>query len=142
MEPAYRNIEFCSRPNAAWAKLKSGRYDWLGLRSDGDFVLGTPPRKHIEGFGAATSIKAGAVEGRHGVRAITEPRHEDLVSRDWYASADEARVAFEALIADWERRDGPMLARLELVQDDRLADEAFVVNLTPTYGVWRPPPGV
>lgn len=68
MEPIYRRIEFCRNPERLWGKLRSGRYDWLGVKSDGQFVLGSPPVKKGSGLIASgTKDKDGAPTVEHGV---------------------------------------------------------------------------
>jgi hypothetical protein len=42
MQPVYRKIEFVSDPERLWGKLKGGRWDWLGVHPEGQFVLGSP----------------------------------------------------------------------------------------------------
>ena len=37
--PLYQYIEFCRNAETLWHKLQSGRWDWLGRKPDGQFVL-------------------------------------------------------------------------------------------------------
>jgi hypothetical protein len=38
----YPVLEQCRKPEVLWAKLATGRYDWLGVRRNGKYVLGRP----------------------------------------------------------------------------------------------------
>ncbi len=38
----YPILEQCWKPEALWAKLATGNYDWLGVRRNGKYVLGRP----------------------------------------------------------------------------------------------------
>ena len=38
----YPILEQCRKPEALWAKLATGNYDWLGVRRNGKYVLGRP----------------------------------------------------------------------------------------------------
>ena len=138
MEPVYRNIEFCSKPDTLWGKLREGRWDWLGVRKDGQFVLGSPPRQALTDHVALTKSSDGAEDGRHGDRAITDPNRAP--SDSWFASPEEAAEEFAALVAEYESKEGPLLIKVQLIRDAHVVDTVFVVNNPPTYGVWRPPP--
>lgn len=143
LEPVYRNIEFASDPETLWGKLREGRWDWLGVHPKGQFVLGSPRRSGGTVIrGALDLSKLGVTEGVHGVRIFTEPGREDSRTEDWFGSADEAKAEYDRRVAEFKQQEGPLLVKVELVRDGRVADQAFVVKAPPTYGVWRPPPDV
>jgi hypothetical protein len=139
----YRNIEFARNPETLWGKLREGRWDWLGVHPDGQFVLGSPRRSEGTSLHASGSvIKSGATEGVHGVRIFTDPGRENSPSQDWFGSRDEAKADYDRRVTEFEQQEGPLLVKVELVWDGRVADRAFVVNAPPTYGVWRAPQGL
>jgi hypothetical protein len=74
-EPVYERLSFCNSPDALWAKLVTGGWDWLGVKPDDrTFVLGAPSRSTgFVAMAAATVTKAGAVPGQFGVR-VRVPR--------------------------------------------------------------------
>jgi hypothetical protein len=45
VEPIYERTDYCSDPKTLWGKLKSAKWDWLGIDARDDFVLGYPKRK-------------------------------------------------------------------------------------------------
>jgi hypothetical protein len=42
VKPVYEKIEFCRNAKTLWGKIQSGRWDWLGVHPNGQFVLGSP----------------------------------------------------------------------------------------------------
>jgi hypothetical protein len=89
--PMYQTVSFCRDEQTLWRKVET-HWDFLGVKPDGQFVVGYP--RHGEGFtmrAAATVVKAGATKGQHGVR-IYVPRGPGP-SADWYATAEQARAA-------------------------------------------------
>src|SRR5215204_4051057 len=42
VKPVYEKIEFCRNAKTLWGKLQSGRWGWLGVHPNGQFVLGSP----------------------------------------------------------------------------------------------------
>lgn len=133
MEPLYRRIEFCRNAESLWGKLKSGRYDWLGVHPDGKFVLGSPPvKKGSRASASPTLIKEGAPTGEHGVRidtlAISGP------SATWYPTEAEAQAEFKEQVRRLkDDRNGPGIVRVRLVEQREIVDEEFIVRPIPTY---------
>jgi len=71
-EPIYQRIEFCRSPKTLWGKIENGRYDWLGVHKNGQFVVGSPPVSM--GFQAVARpdvIRAGVDHERFVVRAYS-----------------------------------------------------------------------
>lgn len=69
-----RTIEFCRNAKTLWGKIESGRWDWLGVHPDGQFVLGSLARSR-SGL-SASIVRAGAEAGRFDVKipVIGSPR--------------------------------------------------------------------
>jgi hypothetical protein len=140
MEPVYRNIEFCRNAETLWGKLREGRWDWLGVHPERQFVLGAPAREGvIGGHLALTSRHKQAPEGTHGVRIYDDPRYDEAPSQFWFPTAEQARAEFNRRVAEYEAANRPLLMKLELVLDGRLAEREFVVKSPSTYD-WRPAP--
>lgn len=140
MEPVYRNIEFCRSPDTLWGKLREGRWDWLGVHPKSGFVLGSPRRSGvIEAHYGMKVIRADGKAG-DGVRIFLDPPHPDLFEELWCEDAGEATALFEERVRTYEGREGPLLLKVELVRDGKVAERKFVVKAPPTYGVWRPAP--
>jgi hypothetical protein len=132
--PVYRYIEFCSDEKALWHKLQSGRWDWLGRKPKGQFVLGQPRRNPPTEVGVpfTTSSEEGATKDLHGIRTQAWVGQPNTASSTWVTTADKAKTAFEKEIA--RLKDPalkPVLARVLLVQDGVVTDERFVVQEPP-----------
>jgi hypothetical protein len=128
----YKRLEFCRDAETLWRKIET-QWDFLGVKPDGQFVVGYPRRK--QGFtlrGAATVLRDGAEEGKFGVRLFM-PR-EPGPSCDWYATPEQARAAYRETVEREEKLDAPGLVRVELVEDGKPADEKLIVRRLPTYG--------
>lgn len=141
MEPIYRNIEFCRDAKTLWGKLREGRWDWLGVHPNGQFVLGSPPSSRLTDHVAATLTTGGAREGDHGVVVDTDPKEQNLASYQWLDDESTSRARYAEIVADYESREGPLLVRIQRVEQRQVAEEQFIVKRPPTYGTWRPPPG-
>ena len=46
----YALVESCRKPEVLWDKLRTGKYDWLGLRRGGRFVIGRPRLSAVVAF--------------------------------------------------------------------------------------------
>lgn len=140
MEPVYRNIEFCRDAETLWGKLMEGRWDWLGVHRNGQFVLGSPRRGGVMStYGAMTLSHVGVMEGEHGVAVVSHPDHDDAASHRWHPDEESAKAEFEARVADFEGREGPLIMRVQRIEQRRVVDERYVVKNPSTYD-WRPPP--
>jgi hypothetical protein len=130
-EPVYERLSFCNSPDALWAKLATGGWDWLGVKPDDrTFVLGAPSRSTgFVAMAAATVTKAGAVPGQFGVRV---PRFAST-SDTWCSSADAARDEFERTLESLGEEGKPALFRVELVIDSRVVEEDTLVRTPSTY---------
>jgi hypothetical protein len=133
VHPLYRKIEFCSSAEALWGKLNSDRWDWLGVKPDGDFVLGSPPigREMAKPIGIVQSSPT-RPKGRHGV-LVQEPMSPS--SEWWFETGDEARAEFKGRVrALREDKEEPRVVRVKLLVHSVSADEEFIVHRPPTYG--------
>jgi hypothetical protein len=88
----YPVISHCRRPQKLWKKLASGRYDWLGVRADGRFVLGQPRLAPIRSTAPEVS-KADGADGSHRIEYAGPLDRQP--SQRWYATEEEARGAFD-----------------------------------------------
>ncbi|MBB3084543.1 hypothetical protein [Geodermatophilus sabuli] len=125
----YPVLEQCRKPEVLWAKLATGNYDWLGVRSNGKYVLGRPR------LSAVVQEEAGPppddARAPHRIEALGPlqrvPRWEA------YATAEEARETFRRLAQGDPitplRTSGVWRARLVL--DGRSVEERLVVRPLP-----------
>jgi hypothetical protein len=132
-EPVYERLSFCNSPDALWAKLATGGWDWLGVKSDDrTFVLGAPSRSTgFVAMAAGTVTKAGAVPGQFGVR-VRVPRFASTANT-WCSSADAARDEFERTLESLGEEGKPSLFRVELVIDSRVVEDETLVRTPSTY---------
>ncbi|MCU1667919.1 MAG: hypothetical protein JWP40_846 [Blastococcus sp.] len=125
----YAVLEQCRKPEALWAKLATGNYDWLGVRPNGKYVLGRPRLSVLppEESGPAPDDTRDPhrIESLGPLQRI--PRWEA------YATADEARDVFRRLVEGDPitplRSSGVWRARLVL--DGRSVEERIVVRPLP-----------
>ena len=129
VEPVYKRIEFCRKPETLYAKIESGLWDWLGVHPDGKFVLGSPARKVSSMRASPTVLRSGAKEGEHGVR-VYAPLFPGA-STTWCRTAEEAREEYERELET--NRDGPLILKVRLIQDGEVAEEGIVIRRPPTY---------
>ena len=134
--PLYDKIEFCRDPETLWCKIES-KWDWLGVKPDGQFVLGYPRRKpHVEvPHGAYGAIRApGVTEGRHVVR-VRRPLVAEW-SLYWLDSKEAAEAKFHEIV-DIQARGGsagrPTLLRVQRVEHDQVVADELVLSRVPTY---------
>jgi hypothetical protein len=125
MEPRYTHIEFCRNPKTLWEKVKSGKWEWLGVHKDGKFVLGSGKRAR-EGGGSAVLQAEGAEQGVHGWRATATGVGLRQGGR-WYQNEAEARAAFESAMEAYEGLEGSFLAKAELIINREIVEQRFVV---------------
>ncbi len=105
MDPAYKHIEFCRDAETLWEKIKSGRWDWLGVHPGGQFVLGSPRLPRITSYAALTVGSEGAGEGEHGVKIETEPGKP--ASTLWRPDEAGAIASFEAEVEKYREQVAP-----------------------------------
>jgi hypothetical protein len=132
-EPVYERLSFCYSPDALWAKLVTGGWDWLGVKPDGrTFVLGAPRRSSgFVAMAAATVTRAGAAPGQFGVR-VRMPRFAST-SDTWCSNADAARDEYDRTLEALGEAGKPALFRVELVIDRRVVEEESLVRTPSTY---------
>lgn len=129
--PLYRRIEFCRNKETLWHKLQSGRWDWLGRKPDGQFVLGSP---RLSGrIIASHSIKVhlgDAKEGQHGVRWLEWNGATDVEwNTDWLADEQRATERFHELIEHYESPErSPILVRVRLIHNRMAMDERYIAQ--------------
>ena len=132
MIPVYQHIEFCQDAATLWGKLEEGRWDWLGVHPDGQFVLGSP-RRAVGGLkvtGAEVS-KPGAKRRGFGFTTTVPGSGE---SGDWFTDPGEARAAYLAAVKAAEAEAGtPSIRRFTLWIDREFVESSFVVNRPSTY---------
>jgi hypothetical protein len=125
----YPILEQCRKPEALWAKLATGHYDWLGVRRNGKYVLGRPRLSTVTPEESAASPDDAS--DAHRVEFFgplqRTPRWET------YRSPEEARDAFRRMV------DGDPVTplrssgvwRVRLVLDGRSVEERLVVRPLP-----------
>jgi hypothetical protein len=90
---ALRDRRFVPQARAAVNKLATGNYDWLGVRRSGRFVLGRPRLSAIAEHGD------GVLPDDAPHRVETRGPLDRGAHREPYATPDEARAAYERIIA-------------------------------------------
>lgn len=131
-EPRYEKIEFCHNAETLWGKIESGRYDWLGVHPKGQFVVGSPPASGLRLGGAVEVLRGGAEKGKHGVR--TDVPGASQPSYRWFLTEDEARGAFEALVAELKAADTkPRLIRVTRIEGTFERERETIVQKPSTY---------
>jgi hypothetical protein len=137
----YAVIEFCNTAEALWGKIRSGNWDWLGVKEDRNrrrttFVLGRPALPVGELTASVRGVMMGATEGVNGYRIATpqSERRGEAPSGVWFASFEEAQTAFarkQGELLD-ENRPGSALFKLTLLHDGREVDTKLIVKARPT----------
>jgi hypothetical protein len=125
----YAVLESIKKPEALWAKLATGNYDWLGVRRNGSYVIGRPrltPLRRDDGVPPPDDAQdphriqfAGPLDRR--------PRWEA------YATVDEARGAYDRLVTGDPitpiRSSG--VWKVRLILDGGPVEELLVVRALP-----------
>ncbi|MGY1643385.1 hypothetical protein ACI782_19950 [Geodermatophilus sp. SYSU D00703] len=126
----YPVLEQCRKPEVLWAKLATGRYDWLGVRRNGKYVLGRPRLSAVVREDPAAPAPDDARD-RHRIECLAPlqrtPRWES------YPTVDEARDAFRRVVAGdpVTPLQSSGIWRARLVLDGRPAEERLVVRSLP-----------
>ncbi len=125
----YPVLEQCRKPEALWAKLATGKYDWLGVRRNGKYVLGRPRLSTVVPDDPASPPDD--ERDPHRIECLgplqRTPRWES------YPTPDEARDAFRRIV------DGDPITPLQhsgvwrarLVLDGRSVEQRLVVRPLP-----------
>jgi hypothetical protein len=125
----YAVLESIKNPEALWAKLASGNYDWLGVRRNGRYVIGRP---RLSPLGTDDSESSpNRVQDQHRIEYLRpldrRPRWEA------YATADEARDAYDRVVTGDPitplRSSG--VWKVRLVLDHQSIEELLVVRALP-----------
>lgn len=126
----YAVLTACKRPQTLWDKLSTGRYDWIGVRANGRFVLGSP---RLAGVCAEAPVvhRAPGSDGAHRVEyrgPLDRGPHEE-----WHVSADDARSGYERTVEDdpGSPIPGSGVWQVRLYVDGVLAAEELVVRRLP-----------
>jgi hypothetical protein len=130
--PVYQYIEFCTLPETLWGKLKSGHWDWLGVKPDDrTFVVGSPRRSAISDH-VSIETRLGSGESRYSVRE-TDPLNPVPTLRR-LKTEDEARVEYTKLVdAAYSNGGQPQVLKVELLVEGDVAASEFVVRMSSTY---------
>jgi hypothetical protein len=133
VEPVYKKIEFCRNAKTLWGKIQSGRWDWLGVHPNGQFVLGSPRQgKGSTMMGALTIGRDGATQGAHGVYVRTPLGPGP--SKTWCKTEQQAREEFQTTVDSLsDESKGPGLFKVERVEKGSVVDEEWIVRRPPTY---------
>jgi hypothetical protein len=133
----YAVIEYCSNAQTLWAKLESGKWEWLGVKDDGrrhTFVLGRPPRSGILTGSSGGGIREKDSTGEHRVQVET-PKPPPLKrggSTTWCATEQRARERYAKTIERLNRQDGSSgIYRVSLYVSDQLESREYVVRTLP-----------
>jgi hypothetical protein len=127
----YGNIEFVSDPETLWRKIES-KWDWLGVKPDGTFVVGYPRRRGgLTGGGDLSVIGPDAREGDHGVR-VRQPRGTSG-GASWYPTEADAQAEFRKTVERERAIDAPGLVRIQRIENEAVVEEEFVVRKPTTY---------
>jgi hypothetical protein len=125
----YAVVESVKKPEALWARLATGNYDWLGVRRNGRYAVGRPrliPVREDE-----DRPEPDALRDRHRIEYLAPldriPRWES------HPTVDEARDAYERVVTG-----DPVTPlqtsgvwKVRLVLDDRKVEELLVVRALP-----------
>lgn len=133
--PLYQYIEFCRNAQTLWNKLQEGRWDWLGRKPDGQFVLGRPSRARNGAQVFPVGLQRNDPENKkqHGVKTYIWMGWPDSPPGAlWFASTEEARTAFKDQIAYLNAPEQrPILAKVVLIENKNPTDEQFVAQTPP-----------
>jgi len=125
----YAILETCKNPEALWAKLATGNYDWLGVRRNGRYVVGRPRLSPVapDQDGPVPDL----VTDRYRIECLgplaRTPRWES------FPTADEAQEAYQRVVTGDPitpmRTSG--VWRVRLVLDEERVDEVLVARALP-----------
>jgi hypothetical protein len=125
----YAIVESCRKPELLWDMLATGNYDWLGVRRNGRFVLGRPRLSAVTEHGDAPAAPDAPEPHRVEIRGPLDRS----VHRERYPTPDEAREAYERIIAGDPvtplRSSG--VWKVQLVLDGDPVEERLVVRTLP-----------
>jgi hypothetical protein len=125
----YAVLESVKKPEALWAKLVTGNYDWLGVRRNGRYVIGRPRLSMVTSDDSAASPNT--VQDRHRIEYMGPLDRRPL----WepYATAEEARAAYDRVVTGDPitplRTSG--VWKIRLVMDEQSIEELLVVRALP-----------
>lgn len=131
--PIYQHIEFCSDSATLWRKIES-KWDWLGVKPDGTFVVGYPKRSGGSSLTVkgAQAVADNATIGEHGVR-VRVPNSGGS-NQHWFPTAARAREHYEGVISETIKTDAPgLLMRVDLIELGEVIEDEFIVRRESTY---------
>jgi hypothetical protein len=125
----YALVESCRKPEVLWDKLRTGNYDWLGLRRGGRFVIGRPRLSAVVAF----HDEAVETESPDVHRVEISGPLDRRARHEGHPSAEEARAACERIIAGDPvtplRNSG--IWKVRLIVDGAPVEERLVVRTLP-----------
>lgn len=130
-QQAYAAIEFCSDPEALWAKIESGHWDWLGVKPDGQFVMGKPSVRH----GRGSAVLSVGVRGADGSNRVEVRIPRGIAPTVYpFVTADEARAGYRDKIERLNTPDGTSgLHRVRLYVHSAFEADELVVRKMKNY---------
>jgi hypothetical protein len=130
----YAVIESCTSLETLWAKIDSGKWDWLGTQvSKGKrtYLLGRPPMSRSEAIAALSVQHKDAEVGQHGVEVRTPHRFFRGVSSAWTETRDAAEIEFDRQVQALQQGPGSGLYKVTLVLDGQPARHEIVARILP-----------
>jgi hypothetical protein len=124
----YAVLESIKKPEALWAKLATGNYDWLGVRRNGRYMVGRPRLSPSVRDDRPAPDPLG---DRHRVEYLGPL--DRLPRWDSYASPEEAREAYDRVVTGdpVTPLENTGVWKVRLLVDDRPAEELLVVRALP-----------
>jgi hypothetical protein len=134
VKPVYEKIEFCRNAETLWGKVQSGRWDWLGVHPDGQFVLGSPRQgKGFTMMVAPEKLNDSATRGEHGVRVRT-PLGPPKGGATWFRTEQQARHEFQRKLDSLrDESHGPGLFKVQRIEKGLVVEEELIVRRPATY---------
>jgi hypothetical protein len=125
----YPVLEQCRKPEALWAELATGNYDWLGVRRNGKYLLSRPRLSTV----LPEEPAAAPDDARDAHRVEFLGPLQRIPRWEAHRSPEEAREAFQRMVD----RDPvtPLRSsgvwRVRLVLDGRSVEERLVAHPLP-----------
>jgi hypothetical protein len=128
----YQRLSFCRNEQTLWRKVETD-WDLLGVKPDGQFVVGSPRRdKHLMVEVPPIMVKPGATEGEHGVRILMPraPRPKCV----WYVTPEQARAAYRKTVEREQNLGVSGIVQVEHIEDGQLVAREFITRRLTNYG--------
>jgi hypothetical protein len=125
----YAVLEAIKKPEALWAKLATGNYDWLGVRRNGRHVVGRPRLTRVRGDDDAPAPD----DQRHPHRLECLGPLQRRPRWEAYPTAEDAQDAYRQVVAGDPvtplRNSG--VWKVRLVLGGETVEEVLVVRALP-----------